>query len=158
MLVVVLTAIALRSILLGLAAVAPLAIGIMATAALMAAAGVPFDALSVMVASLAIGIGIDDALHLLVWYKRERNHGAGREQAMRAAVAHAGCPILVTSGAIWLRAAGAGGIDLRAGRPVRAAAEYRHRGDHGGRADRAAGAADPAVSARGARAQRYSQP
>ena len=53
-----------------------------------------------MVASLAIGIGIDDALHLLVWYKRERNHGAGREQAMRAAVAHAGCPILVTSGAI----------------------------------------------------------
>ena len=99
-LVVVLTAIALRSILLGLAAVAPLAIGIMATAALMAAAGVPFDALSVMVASLAIGIGIDDALHLLVWYKRERNHGAGREQAMRAAVAHAGCPILVTSGAI----------------------------------------------------------
>ena len=99
-LVVVLTAIALRSILLGLAAVAPLAIGIMATAALMAAGGVPFDALSVMVASLAIGIGIDDALHLLVWYKRERNHGAGREQAMRAAVAHAGCPILVTSGAI----------------------------------------------------------
>lgn len=99
-LVVVLTTIALRSILLGLAAVAPLAIGIMATAALMAAAGVPFDALSVMVASLAIGIGIDDALHLLVWYKRERNHGAGREQAVRGAVAHAGCPILVTSGAI----------------------------------------------------------
>ena len=99
-LVVVLTSIALRSILLGLAAVAPLAIGIMATAALMAAGGVAFDALSVMVASLAIGIGIDDALHLLVWYQRERTHGAGPQQAMRAAVAHAGCPILVTSGAI----------------------------------------------------------
>ena len=99
-LVVLLTAIALRSVLLGLAAVAPLVIGITATAALMAAAGVPFDALSVMVASLAIGIGIDDALHLLVWYKRERTHGAERQQAMRAAVAHAGCPILVTSGAI----------------------------------------------------------
>ena len=99
-LVVVLTSIALRSLLLGLAAVAPLAIGIMATAALMAAGGVAFDALSVMVASLAIGIGIDDALHLLVWYQRERTHGAGPQQAMRAAVAHAGCPILVTSGAI----------------------------------------------------------
>lgn len=99
-LVVVLTAVALRSFLLGLAAVAPLAIGIMATATLMAAAGLPFDALSVMVASLAIGIGIDDALHLLVWYQRERAGGAGPQQAVRAAVAHAGCPILVTSAAI----------------------------------------------------------
>ncbi len=99
-LVVLLTAVALRSFLLGLAAVAPLAIGIMATAALMAAAGLPFDALSVMVASLAIGIGIDDALHLLVWYQRERTGGAGPQQAVRAAVAHAGCPILVTSAAI----------------------------------------------------------
>ena len=99
-LVVLLTAVALRSFLLGLAAVAPLAIGIMATAALMAAAGLPFDALSVMVASLAIGIGIDDALHLLVWYQRERTGGADPPQAVRAAVAHAGCPILVTSAAI----------------------------------------------------------
>ncbi len=99
-LVVLLTAVALRSFLLGLAALAPLAIGIMATAALMAATGLPFDALSVMVASLAIGIGIDDALHLLVWYQRERAGGAGPQQAVRAAVAHAGCPILVTSAAI----------------------------------------------------------
>ena len=99
-LVVLLTSMALRSLLLGLAAVAPLVIGITSTAALMAAAGLAFDAMSVMVASLAIGIGIDDALHLLVWYKRERTHGTERQQAMRAAVAHAGCPILVTSGAI----------------------------------------------------------
>ena len=99
-LVVLLTSIALRSVLLGLAAVTPLAIGIMATAALMAGTGLAFDALSVMVASLAIGIGIDDALHLLVWYQRERTHGADPRQALRAAAAHAGCPILVTSGAI----------------------------------------------------------
>ena len=100
LLVVVLTAIALRSLGLGVAAVAPLAIGIMATAAVMAACGLPFDALTVMIASLAIGIGIDDALHLLVWYERERAHDADPAQAMRAAVAHAGGPILITSGAI----------------------------------------------------------
>ena len=72
----------------------------MATSALMSAIGLPFDALSAMVASLAIGIGIDDALHLLVWYKRERGYGVSPQQAIRAAVANAGAPILVTSGAI----------------------------------------------------------
>ncbi len=100
LLVVVLTAIALRSFALGLAAVAPLAVGIIATAAMMGIADLPFDALTVMIASLAIGIGIDDALHLLVWYQRERGCGAERTQAMRSAVAHAGGPILITSGAI----------------------------------------------------------
>jgi len=100
LLVVVLTAVALRSLGLGLAAVAPLAIGIIATAAVMGVSNLPFDALTVMIASLAIGIGIDDALHLLVWYERERAGGAEQAQAMRSAVAHAGSPILITSGAI----------------------------------------------------------
>ena len=48
-------------------------------------------------AALAIGISVDDTLHLLFHYQGERRRGAGREAALGAALRVTGAPVILTT-------------------------------------------------------------
>jgi predicted RND superfamily exporter protein len=68
----------------------------------MGLAGASLDVGSAMVAAVVIGIAVDDAIHLLVQYRRHRAAGAGARLAIRAAVLHVGRAVVSTSMALAL--------------------------------------------------------
>ncbi len=59
--------------------------------------GVELDVGSVMTASIALGVAVDDTLHLVLWYQRQRRLGVGAKKAVRSSILHCGSPILQTS-------------------------------------------------------------
>jgi predicted RND superfamily exporter protein len=65
------------------------------------AVGMPLDVLTVMFISIAVGIGVDDSIHLLIEYRHGRaSFPADRRRAIAAALERAGKPIVLTSVAI----------------------------------------------------------
>ena len=52
---------------------------------------------SVMTASVALGIAVDDTLHYLTWYRRGLNQGLSRNGSIRFAFQHCAKPMLDTS-------------------------------------------------------------
>ncbi len=62
-----------------------------------------------LIGAVALGIAIDDTVHFLVRYRRERNGGATPEEASRRTGFSVGRPIAITSGML---AAGFGVIAL----------------------------------------------
>ena len=77
-----LLAIQLRSVRAGLCAMVPNVLPIVAGLGLMGFLDVPLSASTVMIASVGIGIAVDDTIHFLSRYRRER--GAGRSSASAA--------------------------------------------------------------------------
>ena len=72
MLVFLVSALVLRSARHGLVVLAPLAVGIMLNFIVMAVFRIPLDAVTITFASIAIGIGVDNAIHLIIQYRRQR--------------------------------------------------------------------------------------
>jgi predicted RND superfamily exporter protein len=68
----------------------------------MGLAGASLDVGSAMVAAVVIGIAVDDAIHLLVQYRRHRAAGAGSRLAICGAVLHMGRAVVSTSIALAL--------------------------------------------------------
>jgi predicted RND superfamily exporter protein len=68
----------------------------------MTAFGIPFDVITVMVTSVATGVGIDDSIHLLLLYRSQpRAPGrAGAREAVQRTIQAAGLPVVLTSAAI----------------------------------------------------------
>ncbi len=64
---------------------------------LMGAAGWRLEPTSAMVFTVALGIAVDDTIHLLVRWREERRRGHGMEQAIRLAVLHSGRAVVITS-------------------------------------------------------------
>lgn len=89
--------IGLRSARLALLAIPPNVLPIFAVLAVMAACGVPLDAGTVMVAGVALGIAVDDTLHLLATIQRARRAGASPEEAVTDALYHSGRALVFTS-------------------------------------------------------------
>ena len=56
---------------------------------------IAFNPATVMIAAVALGIVVDDTVHLMTAFERQRSHGA--EAAVRSAVLEVGRPVLVTS-------------------------------------------------------------
>jgi predicted RND superfamily exporter protein len=65
--------------------------------ALMAVARIPLDAATVMVASVTLGIAVDNTIHLLATFQRERWLGGSRRLAAARAADHVGAAMLVTT-------------------------------------------------------------
>jgi hydrophobe/amphiphile efflux-3 (HAE3) family protein len=65
------TAIGFRSIRFGLLTLIPMLTGIMLNFIIMVALKLPFDVVTVMFSSVAIGVGIDDSIHLIIRYRRQ---------------------------------------------------------------------------------------
>jgi predicted RND superfamily exporter protein len=101
LLIVAITAIGFRSLLYGLYAVIPLLTGIMINVIFLFLTGIPLDVLTIMVSSIAIGVGVDDAIHFLIQFRRQRAGGKQDIQtAVRKTMNITGRPIVLTTLAI----------------------------------------------------------
>ena len=101
-LVLILVTVALGSIPLGLIAMAPTALPIAVTLGAMGWLGMSLDVGRAMLAAVIIGIGVDDAIHLLDAYRRRRLAGLSLDGAVREAVLRTGRAIVTTSVALAL--------------------------------------------------------
>jgi hypothetical protein len=97
-LVFIVTTIALRSFFHGAFALIPIITGITLNYIVMALLNIPLDMTMVMVSSVAIGVGIDDAIHFLLQYKRQlRKHPDNVPMVIANSLKITGRPILLTS-------------------------------------------------------------
>jgi hypothetical protein len=87
-----------RSLRYGLLAIVPLVTGMMLNFLLMAAARIPLDMTTIMVSSVAVGMGVDDAIHFLLSYRRRLEGLPGDpRRAVTATLLETGRPIFLTS-------------------------------------------------------------
>jgi predicted RND superfamily exporter protein len=89
--------IGLRSWRLTAVAIVPNLLPILAAFTVMAALGVPLDPATVMMASVALGIAVDDSVHVLISYRRERGGGRSAAEAVRVAMAQVGPAMVITT-------------------------------------------------------------
>ena len=105
LLIVLITAFGFRSLLYGLYSVIPLATGIMINVVFLYLTGIPLDALTIMVSSIAIGVGVDDAIHFLIqfrrqWHKQWADGTRDVQTAISRTMNITGRPIVLTTLAI----------------------------------------------------------
>ncbi len=105
-----------RSLRAAAAAVLPNLLPVFGTLAVMTFAGVPLDAATVMIASIAIGIAADDTIHFLARYREEKTAGALAADATSLTLNKIGRPIAFTSIVI---AGGFSVLGLAEFRPIR---------------------------------------
>jgi hydrophobe/amphiphile efflux-3 (HAE3) family protein len=99
-LIFLVTALGFRSIPLGLLTLIPMTTGIMLNFIIMVVLKLPFDVVTVMFSSVAIGVGIDDSIHLIIRYRRQTRIYQGdvhRSAVLAHTLKTAGRPILLTS-------------------------------------------------------------
>lgn len=94
--IVLVMIVALRSVRLGLASIVPNLAPIAAILAVLGWAGIPLSSFNSMVASVAIGIAVDDTIHLLTGFRRLAGRLPLRE-AVHETIAHEGAAVLGTS-------------------------------------------------------------
>jgi predicted RND superfamily exporter protein len=87
----------LRSWRLMLASVPPNLFPVLMMFSVMAVTGIPLDAATVMVASVALGIAVDNTIHLLAGYDRQRRAGDDPVTAVRATIERVGAALIITS-------------------------------------------------------------
>ena len=86
-----------RSVRLGVLSLIPNLMPVVAGLATLWLIDLPLDPGTVMIASLALGICVDDTVHFLARYRRARAAGSDVEDAIEAAIRDAGRAIIVTS-------------------------------------------------------------
>ena len=97
-LVLGITTVAFRSVRFGFLATVPLIMGIMLNFVFMGILGIPLDMTTIMVSAVAIGVGVDDAIHFLLHYRQHlKEHGGDRQKAVKQTLAVTGRPILLTT-------------------------------------------------------------
>ena len=94
--VFVVIAIGLRSVKLTALSVVSNVVPLLVAFAMMAVAGIALDAATVMVASIALGIAVDDTVHLLVAIDREEQRGVAVDR-LRHALEHVGPAMVLTT-------------------------------------------------------------
>jgi predicted RND superfamily exporter protein len=90
-------ALALRSWRLGLLAAIPNVLPPLMIFGLMGWCGIALSTATTMIASVALGLIVDDTIHLLYWYKRERQTRGGGFVAMEQALRHTGRALVSTT-------------------------------------------------------------
>lgn len=98
LLVFLISALIFRSAPQGLAVLVPMAVGIMLNFVVMSLTAIPLDAVTITFASIAIGIGVDNAIHLTIWYRRQNLLFPGQpERCIEETLRIAGRPIVLTT-------------------------------------------------------------
>ena len=87
----------LRSVRLGLVSLLPNAFPLVATAALLVWVGQPLQYASVVVFSIALGIAVDDTIHLLNSFQRARRMGHDPTTALRYSLTLTGRAVIATT-------------------------------------------------------------
>jgi len=90
-------AVFLGSPLLALFCLIPLLLTVAVSFGVMGYGGVPLDMVTTMVASLAIGIGVDYSIHLVSRYRQELNRGVAKGEAMARTLAGTGRGVMVNA-------------------------------------------------------------
>lgn len=70
---------------------------IICTFGLMGFCNIPLDVSTIMIASVTIGIAVDDTIHFIVWYRRNAGSGLDARPALLKTFQDTGKPILITS-------------------------------------------------------------
>jgi len=97
LLIAVLMMIQLRSLRAGLCSMIPNVLPILMGFGLMGFLGIPLSASTVMIASVGIGIAVDDTIHLLMRYRRERSLGRTPESSVRRTLLGTGRAMVFSS-------------------------------------------------------------
>jgi predicted RND superfamily exporter protein len=95
--ILILIALFMKSVRAMLAAILPNIVPILLLFAMMVLLNVPFDAATVMIASVAIGIAADDTIHFLSHFRVEKQQGKGLVDAVRSTYQKVGRAITFTS-------------------------------------------------------------
>ncbi|MDX9957983.1 MAG: MMPL family transporter [Spirochaetia bacterium] len=90
LIVFALVAFLFRSVLLGAIATIPILISIMVNFGLMGLLGVPLTISTAIISSIAVGIGVDYAIHFITQYREAYKNFGTEEQAARFAMGHTG--------------------------------------------------------------------
>ena len=86
-----------RSLKMGVIALAPNALPVVATLAAMGAFDVPLRLATVLVFPMAIGVAVDASIHLLSRFRHEQQGAADVDDALRETVDGAGRPVVVST-------------------------------------------------------------
>ncbi len=93
-------ALLLRSLRLALVALLPNVMPLAVAYAALGVLGIELDPLAAIILCVALGIAVDDSLHLLARFDEERAQGLAPAEALERAVAHSGQAALVTTVAL----------------------------------------------------------
>lgn len=96
-LVLIISTIFFRSFLYGLLTLIPLLSGIMLNFTFMVLFKIPLDVTTMMVTSVAIGVGVDDAIHYLLQFKKQLQLGGTIEEVIVRCGRISGRPIALTT-------------------------------------------------------------
>ena len=96
-LIAVMMAVALRGVRVGIASMLPNLLPLLCYGGFLGLFWESVDSDGIIVAILAIGIGVDDTIHFLVRYRIERERTADRREAIRRTFAFAGRAIVMTT-------------------------------------------------------------
>lgn len=86
----------------GVIAIVPNLFPILVNFGLMGWLGIPLSAATALIASVVIGLAVDDTIHYLVRYNKEFKQDLNKDRAMCDTLRHVGRPILFTSATIGL--------------------------------------------------------
>ena len=89
--------IGLRSVRLTLLTVIPNVMPLLSVFATMAVLDIPLNAGTVMVASISLGIAVDDTVHFIVGYHRHRVRGQRKDEAIRSTLSKVGPSLIATT-------------------------------------------------------------
>jgi len=113
LIVLLLVAVQFRSLLAGIIGVVPILFTGLLNFGLMGYLGIPLDVTTVMIASVAVGIGVDYAIHFLSRVRLERTKGGDIEGSLRATLETTGIAISINAVSV-----SAGSIAILFGSPV----------------------------------------
>lgn len=97
LIVFILVAVMFRSVVLGLIGTIPVVISILVNFGAMGLIGVPLTTSTALISSIAVGIGVDYAIHLMERYKERMNEGYAPEKAGRFAMSLTGRAVFLNA-------------------------------------------------------------
>lgn len=86
-----------RNFKLALISMAPNIFPIVFTLGIMGWLNIALDAATIMIASVTLGIAVDDTIHFIAWYRRLSGPGTDAKEAIRQTFLFVGKPIIVTT-------------------------------------------------------------
>lgn len=86
-----------RNFWLAVFAMVPNLFPIVLTLGLMGWVGIPLDVATIMIASVTIGIAVDDSIHFVTWIRRNAGIKADPDEALAATFTDVGKPIVITT-------------------------------------------------------------
>jgi uncharacterized protein len=95
--IAVLMVVLLGSLKLGLIAMVPNLMPVVLVLGTMGVVGIPIDMANILIASIILGIAVDDTIHFLHHFKAERDAGQSTDAAIGASLRHSGRAIVTTS-------------------------------------------------------------